>query len=63
MDIKTTELDLDGLREFTDKFADLQRQREEAIAKDGYDPLHNQMQDVFGTGGVERLEHTDDTKD
>lgn len=48
MDIETTELGLDGLREFTDKYAALQRQREEAIAKNGSDPLRDQMQDIFG---------------
>jgi hypothetical protein len=54
MDIKTTELDLDGLREFTDKFAELQRQREEVITKDGSDPLPSQMQAVFGAAGAEQ---------
>ncbi len=51
--IKTTELDLNGLREFTDKFAGLQRQREEVIVKDGTDPLAQQMQEVFAAAGSE----------
>lgn len=54
MDIKNTELDLEGSREFTNKFGELQRQREEAIAQDSTDPLHTQMQDVFGSNGAKR---------
>lgn len=53
MDIENTELDLDGIRKFTDKFAGLQRQREEAIAKGHTDPLSSQMAEVFGLAGAE----------
>lgn len=52
-DIQTTDLNLEGLREFTGKFAGLQERREETIAKNGYDPLSDQMEDVFGLAGAE----------
>jgi hypothetical protein len=49
MGITNTELDIDGIREFTSKFAELQRQREEAFARDGIDVLPIQAQEVFGS--------------
>lgn len=52
--ITTTELDLDGLRAFTDRFTDLQRQREEVIATEGVDPIAHQMEEVFGAAGSPR---------
>lgn len=53
VNIQNSELELEEFREFMHKFAELQRKRDESIAKDGFDPMGNQMKEVFGMGGVD----------
>jgi len=60
--IQTTELDLDSLRDFTGRFAQLQRRREEMIAQNGPDPLPSQMQEAFGLAGTGSLVDPDEAE-